>query len=604
MINLKVYASLSRQDSIDNVLRHNKFDLPDTTYCNINGVIYKSIVCSDTLKGCIRLPQLLRTTFQMALNDIITVTPVQVANTKLQSIKMNIKRFKQKNETEFIQEDMLIDDIIRYFKGYYLCEKQMLIFCKQDIYVINIMKGNGYIDQNTAIDIISLDHTLNLGSPKKIKSDIFDVNFNFETIGIGGLSIELKEIFKKALSLRALSPDMWSKLGIQPVKGVLLYGPPGCGKTLIARNISSLISPREPKIVNGPDILNKFVGQSEENMRNIFKDAMDDYTRNGNNSDLHVIIFDEIDAICKARSGSGTSAMNDNLVNQLLCILQGVNDKANNYFVIAMTNRRDLLDPALLRAGRLEVHIEIKLPDYNGRCEILRVHTDKIKMQGMLDKNFNVDELALITENFTGAELNAIICSAVSNSTHAMLSNGEKVDIAKIKLSNTDLIKAINSIQPMFGKDTTSIPILDIVSDVKYYDEIVNLINSTEKMLSIIVYGPPRSGKTVLMTKVANDLQFNFCKYVKGSDLMTVEKVHNIFNNAKLSSNSLIVLDDVETLLDYSDLGSIMFSSKMYHTILTNIKQYDANKMVVVVCCYKEYLFENVKPNFMHSYQI
>lgn len=138
----------------------------------------------------------------------------------------------------------------------------------------------------------------------------------------------------------------------------------GTGKTLIARNIGKLISPnKEPIVINGPEILNKFVGQSEENLRKAFKSAIDDYNDNGDDSSLHIIIFDEIDAICRKR-GSTQSHTTDTIVNQLLAIMDGVN-KLNNIFVIGMTNRIELLDPALLRPCRFEIKVEIGLPDNN-----------------------------------------------------------------------------------------------------------------------------------------------------------------------------------------------------------------------------------------------
>ena len=165
------------------------------------------------------------------------------------------------------------------------------------------------------------------------------------------------------------------KLGIQHVRGILLYGPPGTGKTLIARQIGKMLNAREPKVINGPEVLNKYVGQSEENIRKLFADAEKEYKEKGDESGLHIIIFDELDAVCKQRgtSGGGTG-VGDSVVNQLLSKLDGV-DQLNNILLIGMTNRVDMIDEALLRAGRLEVHMEISLPDESGRAQILRRST-------------------------------------------------------------------------------------------------------------------------------------------------------------------------------------------------------------------------------------
>lgn len=134
-----------------------------------------------------------------------------------------------------------------------------------------------------------------------------------------------------------------------------------------------MLNGKEPKVVNGPEVLNKFVGASEENVRKLFEDAEKDQAAHGNQSELHVIIFDEIDAICKSRgSVRDGSGVHDTVVNQLLTKIDGV-DALNNILLIGMTNRKDMLDEALLRPGRLEVQVEIGLPDEKGRVQILTV---------------------------------------------------------------------------------------------------------------------------------------------------------------------------------------------------------------------------------------
>ena len=145
------------------------------------------------------------------------------------------------------------------------------------------------------------------------------------------------------------------------------------GKTLIARQIGKMLNGKEPKIVNGPEVLNKYVGASEENIRALFAEAEADQEAHKEYSELHVIIFDEIDAICKSRgSVRDGSGVHDTVVNQLLTKIDGV-DSLNNILLIGMTNRKDMLDEALLRPGRLEVQVEIGLPDDKGRLQILKV---------------------------------------------------------------------------------------------------------------------------------------------------------------------------------------------------------------------------------------
>ena len=149
---------------------------------------------------------------------------------------------------------------------------------------------------------------------------------------------------------------------------MLLHGPPGTGKTLIARKIAGALNCEEPKICNGPEIFDKYVGGSEQKVRELFADAEAEQAEKGDESGLHVIIFDEIDAICRARGsrGSDSTGVGENVVNQLLSKMDGV-ESLNNILIIGMTNRKDMIDEAILRPGRMEIHLEIGLPDQHGR---------------------------------------------------------------------------------------------------------------------------------------------------------------------------------------------------------------------------------------------
>jgi vesicle-fusing ATPase len=237
--------------------------------------------------------------------------------------------------------------------------------------------------------------------------------FNFEKLGIGGLDAQFEQIFRRAFASRIFPPAMLERLGIQHVKGVLLYGPPGTGKTLIARQIGKRLNGKEPKIVNGPEVLSKYVGASEENVRNLFAEAEADYKRLGDASDLHVIIFDEIDAVCKARGSVQSSAgVHDTVVNQLLTKIDGV-DALNNILLIGMTNRRDMLDEALLRPGRLEVQVEVGLPDERGRLQILNIHTSKMATNSFLAGDVDLLALAQRTKNFRRAGSCLLCCAGV-----------------------------------------------------------------------------------------------------------------------------------------------------------------------------------------------
>ncbi len=185
------------------------------------------------------------------------------------------------------------------------------------------LQARGLLTRHTSINFFK-----DAKSPIKLKgsnkrpaaNSIIQPNFKFEDMGIGGLDTEFSAIFRRAFASRIFPPGLVEKLGIAHVKGILLYGPPGTGKTLIARQIGKMLNAREPKVINGPEVLNKYVGQSEENIRKLFADAEKEYREKGEESGLHIIIFDELDAVCKQRgsgAGGGTG-VGDSVVNQLL----------------------------------------------------------------------------------------------------------------------------------------------------------------------------------------------------------------------------------------------------------------------------------------------
>lgn len=201
--------------------------------------------------------------------------------------------------------------------------------------------------------------------------------FQGATLGIGGLDDVLAQIQRRVWIPLAAPPTLLNELGIQPVRGLLLYGAPGCGKTLLARKLGSILSPARPiTIVSGPEIMDKFVGSSEKNLREIFDDPPElyfNYKKNYGDTlskrALHVIVLDEFDAIARARGGSGgkgdqgdAGVARDSVVNQLLAKMDGVDALGVPTLLIGLTNKRSLIDPALMRPGRFEVQIEVPKP--------------------------------------------------------------------------------------------------------------------------------------------------------------------------------------------------------------------------------------------------
>jgi ATP-dependent 26S proteasome regulatory subunit len=303
------------------------------------------------------------------------------------------------------------------------------------------------------------------GGRHVVNYEVFSQSFDKSSLDIGGLDLEFWELIRRAF-LPRLFVGAASKLKIQAPVGAVLYGPPGCGKTLIARALAKALvggggvdkENRRIKVVNGPALLNAFVGASEKALRDLFKDAADAFALHGEDAEVYIIIFDEIDAICKKRGsgGDGGTGVADNMVTQLLTMLDGVK-ALRNVFVFGLTNRFDLLDEALLRPGRLEIHIEVGLPTEKGRADILNVHLKRARDLGNLDESVDVRDLASRTLNFTGAELAGLVRNVMSSAMTRVAAGKDflSADVAKemesMKLTMEDFEVAIAQSRPQFG---------------------------------------------------------------------------------------------------------------------------------------------------------
>ncbi|KAG8490898.1 hypothetical protein CXB51_014081 [Gossypium anomalum] len=417
--------------------------------------------------------------------------------------------------------------------------------------------------------------------------------FNLQSLGIGGLSAEFADIFRRAFASRVFPPHVTNKLGIKHVKGMLLYGPPGTGKTLMARQIGKMLNGKEPKIVNGPEVLSKFVGETEKNVRDLFADAENDQRTLGDESDLHVIIFDEIDAICKSRGSTrdGTG-VHDSIVNQLLTKIDGV-ESLNNVLLIGMTNRKDLLDEALLRPGRLEVQVEISLPDENGRFQILQIHTNKMKENSFLAPDVNLQELAARTKNYSGAELEGVVKSAVSFALNRQVSMDDltkPVDEENIKVTMDDFLNALLEIVPAFGASTDDLErcrlngMVDCGDRHKHiYQRAMLLVEQVKvskgsPLVTCLLEGSSGSGKTALAATVGIDSDFPYVKIVSAESMIGLHEstkcaqIVKVFEDAYKSPLSIIILDDIERLLEYVAIGP-RFSNIISQTLLVLLKR-------------------------------
>ncbi|KAI7733374.1 hypothetical protein M8C21_018626, partial [Ambrosia artemisiifolia] len=397
--------------------------------------------------------------------------------------------------------------------------------------------------------------------------------FNLQSLGIGGLSNEFADIFRRAFASRVFPPHVASKLGVKHVKGMLLYGPPGTGKTLMARQIGKMLNGKDPKIVNGPEVLSKFVGETEKNVRDLFADAEQDQRTRGDESDLHVIIFDEIDAICKSRGSTrdGTG-VHDSIVNQLLTKIDGV-EALNNVLLI--------------------VQVEISLPDENGRFQILQIHTNKMKENSFLAPDVNLQELAARTKNYSGAELEGVVKSAVSYALNRQLSLDDltkTIDEESIKVTMEDFLNALHEVIPAFGASTDDLErcrLNGIVDCGQRHDHIFKRtmllaeqvkVSRGSPLVTALLEGPSGSGKTAMAATVGIGSDFPYVKIISAESMIGLSEpskcaqIVKVFEDAYKSTLSIIVLDDIERLLEYVAIGP-RFSNLISQTLMVLLKR-------------------------------
>ncbi|XP_063327253.1 vesicle-fusing ATPase isoform X3 [Pelmatolapia mariae] len=465
---------------------------------------------------------------------------------------------------------------------------------KQQKIDVGLMVGNSQVifekAENSSLTLVGKAKT------KEARQTIINPDWNFEKMGIGGLDKEFSDIFRRAFASRVFPPDIVEQMGCKHVKGILLFGPPGCGKTLMARQIGKMLNAREPKVVNGPEILNKYVGESEANIRKLFAEAEEEQKRLGANSGLHIIIFDELDAICKQRgTGASSTGVHDTVVNQLLSKIDGV-EQLNNILVIGMTNRPDLIDDALMRPGRFEVKMEIGLPDEKGRVQILNIHTSKMRSFNLLASDVDVKELAAETKNYSGAELEGLVRAAQSTAMnrHIKATSTVEVDMEraeKLQVTRSDFMGSLNNdIKPAFGTNQEDYSSYIMNGIIKWGDPVTHVLDDGEllvqqtknsdrtPLVAVLLEGPPHSGKTALAAKIAEDSQFPFIKIcspdkmIGNSEISKCQAIKKVFDDAYKSQLSCVVVDDIERLLDYVPIGP-RFSNLVLQALLVLLKK-------------------------------
>jgi len=386
------------------------------------------------------------------------------------------------------------------------------------------------------------------------------------------MSSQLKFLLDRLLSSRLIPTDIAQKMGITHPKGAILYGPPGCGKTLIARELCKILQTHPPKIVSGPQLLSKFVGESEANVRALFEDAEKEQRELGAESKLHIIVFDEIDSLCRRRGGAGgdNTGVKDNVVNQILSKIDGI-DSLNNVIILGTTNRLELLDEALIRPGRLELQIEIGLPDEAGRLEILKLHTKSLQNNGFIASDVNLVKVAENTKNCTGAELERVVRTArsVAMSRYIDPHNLSNIRIDDLKITVNDFNIAINENKPAFGnkEDVLVEPygIADFSELSPIIEEATTIVNAfinnnTQHKLVLTIDGQTRGcGATSIASYLAKLTNYPYVRLVNANKLLglsdseKISKLQTVFNEATRSNNSVIILDDISSIIELID---------------------------------------------------
>ncbi|HXV65688.1 MAG TPA: CDC48 family AAA ATPase [Nitrosopumilaceae archaeon] len=413
---------------------------------------------------------------------------------------------------------------------------------------------------------------------------------------LGGLKNEVQKI-REMVELPMRHPELFEKIGVEAPKGVLLYGPPGTGKTLLAKAVAGETNANFTSL-SGPEIMGKFYGESEERLREIFKQAEENAPS--------IIFIDEIDSIAPKRE-EVTGEVEKRIVSQLLTLMDGMKSRGK-VVVIAATNRPDSIDPALRRPGRFDREIEIGIPDDEGRFEILNIHT-----RGMpIEEKVDLKAISKITHGFVGADLEALVKEAAMRSLRRIMPeidfDQEKVPqkiLQKIEITNEDFRESLKEVRPsalrevlvqtpnvtwddVGGLDSLKEELREAIEwPIKHKEAFEYVDVQTPK--GILLHGPPGTGKTLIAKAVAKMTESNFIS-IKGPELLSKwvgesEKgVREIFRKARQAAPCIIFLDEIDALIPRrSDSSDSHVTQNVVSQILTEIDGLEELHNVLII---------------------
>jgi len=412
---------------------------------------------------------------------------------------------------------------------------------------------------------------------------------------IGGMKEQIKRL-REIVELPMRHPEVFARLGIEPHSGILMYGSPGCGKTLIAKALASE-SEANFFIINGPEIMNKYYGETEARLRDIFKEARE--------SAPSIIFIDEIDAIAPKRE-EAFGDVEKRVVAQLLALMDGMSERGQ-VIVLGATNRSESLDPALRRPGRFDREIEIGVPNVEGRLEILQIHT-----RGMpLSEDIDLQELAARFHGYTGADIKALCREAAMKSLRRCLPEieleGEKIspDILEgMVITDGDFKEGMKEIIPTamreFYVEVAGIKWDDVggLYEAKrtLHDNLITGIKEPEQFAKMgirpsrgaLLYGPPGTGKSLLAKALATESNANII-VVRGPEVLSKwvgeseKAIREIFRKAKASSPCIVVFDELDSLArPRAHEDDILGNERVLSQILTEMDDAGSAGVIVV----------------------
>ncbi len=496
-------------------------------------------------KDIIRIDGYIRSNAGVSLNEYVIVRKADVKeaySVNLAPVNTSIKT--DENLTRIIKS-RLID--------YPVIQKNILpvlFFGNLFTFVVIQTKPSGVVKITPRTNIIIQSKVL---QEKALKTSV-----TYEDIG--GLKEEIQRI-REMIELPLKFPEIFQRLGVEPPKGVLLYGPPGCGKTLLAKAVATE-SEANFILVNGPEIMSKYYGETEARFREIFKRAEE--------SAPSIIFIDEIDAIAPKR-GEVTGEVEKRVVAQLLALMDGLEGRGQ-VIVIGATNRIEAVDPALRRPGRFDREIEIGIPSKNDRKEILQIHT-----RGMpLSSDVDLDKLAELTKGYTGADLAALAREAAMKCIRRVLPSIEYSEenispelLESLEVTMKDFLEAYKEITP------TAMREVEVEVSTVRWEDIGGLEEVKQKLIEaiewplkypekfstmginppkgVLLYGPPGCGKTLLAKAVATESEANFI-LVNGPEIFSKwvgeseKAIREIFRKARMAAPSIIFFDEIEAI--------------------------------------------------------